>query len=581
MKKLIYVIATLILLISCSIGQTEQLKESQGSLILQLEQSTSRTIHPNVEVTILSYEVKAIGPKADFFESTLTATTPNLTKNGLTTGTWTITVKGKNSAGIVIASDTKKVEIKENSTSSTSFNLSTLSGEGTFSIELNWPENIINQPIINASLITTEGSEKIIPFYIAGNMASFTTSNLNNGYYILILQLFDGTEYVWDMVEATRIIKDEVSSAEITLTADDLSANSLNTGSINIDGNVDTESAIDITFSGSSSILKMHESMEIIATASEVVDSYYWYLNGVLLENENSNKISINSYSCIDKNRLTLVVKRENVLSSKYIDFVIDFLNMQKTELVPVPSGKYIDYWSVEHTVPSFSIGKYEVTYELWYTVREWGIKNGYSIGGGKESDYMDLNAPPTSNKYNPASSMTWDSAVVWCNAYSEYSNLTPVYLDGKNNILKDISYYANGEWIYITPKIDPMANGFRLPTELEWEYTAKGGPKSKGYRYAGSNNADEVAWYDKHKREAVGLKKPNELGIYDMSGNMAEWCIDILDNDFDNSRISKGGDWGASSYQMHNLTPEGSDTIPPNASWVYNGFRVARSNIN
>ena len=71
----------------------------------------------------------------------------------------------------------------------------------------------------------------------------------------------------------------------------------------------------------------------------------------------------------------------------------------------------------------------------------------------------------------------------------------------------------------------------YTLPTEAQWEYAAKGGQKSKHYKYAGSNDIDEVAWYDETTRErgprSVGKLKPNELGIYDMSGNAWEWCLD------------------------------------------------------
>lgn len=100
----------------------------------------------------------------------------------------------------------------------------------------------------------------------------------------------------------------------------------------------------------------------------------------------------------------------------------------------------------------------------------------------------------------------------------------------------------------------------FLLPTEAEWEYAARGGQNSMGYKYAGSNNIDEVAWYAGNSgstTHAVAAKKPNELGLYDMSGNVWEWCFDFLapypsdtqedpiGPDFGYYHVLRGGSWG------------------------------------
>ncbi|GHV17135.1 hypothetical protein AGMMS49938_17760 [Fibrobacterales bacterium] len=159
-------------------------------------------------------------------------------------------------------------------------------------------------------------------------------------------------------------------------------------------------------------------------------------------------------------------------------------------------------------TVGSFSISKYEVTQGLW---KEY-------MGGSNPSNFK--------GDYLPVEKVSWNDVQTFI------SNLNA--RTGKN---------------------------YRLPTEAEWEYAARGGSVSKGYRYSGSNNIGDVAWYvDNSGRQThrVGTKASNELGIYDMSGNVWEWCSDWYAGDYymrspsenptgagsGSNRVLRGGSW-------------------------------------
>ena len=166
-------------------------------------------------------------------------------------------------------------------------------------------------------------------------------------------------------------------------------------------------------------------------------------------------------------------------------------------------------------TLSSFSIGATEVTQELWQAVM------------GTNPSYFTSSNGYTDDLQRPVEQVSWDDCQVFITKLNQ--------LTGKN---------------------------FRLPTEAEWEYTARGGNKSKGYKYSGSNNVDEVAWYDDlvddgyHGTHTVGTKAPNELGLYDMSGNVFEWCQDWFAryNPVDETnptgpltgyyRVLRGGSW-------------------------------------
>jgi formylglycine-generating enzyme required for sulfatase activity len=177
-------------------------------------------------------------------------------------------------------------------------------------------------------------------------------------------------------------------------------------------------------------------------------------------------------------------------------------------------------------TIPAFAMAVYETTQERWYTVQEWAAGRGYTFQNPKAK------APAEAQKNKPVTGVSWRDAVVWCNAYSEKDGLEPVYRSG-GAVLKD-SRNANAAACDAVV-MDKTKNGYRLPTEAEREYAARGGDPGKPdwmYPYAGGNDPDIVAWHhgnSPYQVKAVGGKTPNRLGIYDLSGNVQEWGWDWM----------------------------------------------------
>ncbi|MDR2979836.1 MAG: SUMF1/EgtB/PvdO family nonheme iron enzyme [Bacteroidales bacterium] len=134
-------------------------------------------------------------------------------------------------------------------------------------------------------------------------------------------------------------------------------------------------------------------------------------------------------------------------------------------------------------------------------------------------------------NRYVTLSDFTMGKYLVTQKQWNALMDENPSFFKGDNLPVERITWTDAQE--FISRLNTATGKSYRLPTEAEWEYAARGGQKSKGYIYSGSNDIDDVAWYydNCERTQAVGTKLPNELGFYDMSGNVYEWCSDFYGN--------------------------------------------------
>jgi len=227
-----------------------------------------------------------------------------------------------------------------------------------------------------------------------------------------------------------------------------------------------------------------------------------------------------------------------------------DFKNGVTFEMVDVQGGSFMmgclpafggdchDEEKPSHrvTLPDYFIGKYQVTQLLWRAV----MGNNPGIWQGDNL---------------PVNKVSWDDCQLFI---SRLNSLT-------------------GE-------------RFRLPTEAEWEYAARGGNQSKGYLFSGSDDPNDVSWYKNNSNmitHDVGSKQPNEIGIYDMTGNVWEWCNDMYDNNYYHrspelspagppsgvNRVVRGGSW-YSTWENSRITFRDSERTDYRD--IYLGFRIA-----
>lgn len=216
-----------------------------------------------------------------------------------------------------------------------------------------------------------------------------------------------------------------------------------------------------------------------------------------------------------------------------------DVSGFKAFDMVDVPAGSFtigedlgtgrLKTGAHKVNLSAFKMGKYLVTQREFLQIMGYNPSLGF-----------------TSNDLYPVNNVTWFEACMYCNKLSERDGLTPVYT------FTGTTYDGNELLDATGITINRSANGYRLATSAEWEYAAKGGPNQDAYTYAGSNNLDEVGWYQENCKvgddkvlHAVGQKKANSLGLYDMSGNCYEYTTEWYNTYYYESDAEETDPWG------------------------------------
>ena len=437
------------------------------------------------------------------------------------------------------------------------FDMKMATSNGNIAIKLSWETDIgINK--IKAGLYNITTGETVENYEseeltINGTQSTYSKDNVPAGQYIIKFEVYDTSDKLLNtLTDVIKVIGGMITSDQKVLSK-------INTQYYTITYNLAGGS----WQSGFTPVTVRNANTEIILPTSENIRKTncmfrYWC-------DENGNKIT----------QISSNIVKDITVTAKWVEYPQEgFVYVQGATITGAITAEGYTTSSIFKSVRSIPVGDF---YICDHEVTQAEYKKYCSYGGAVPSDTYGKG-----DNY-PAYYVSWFDALVYCNKRSIAEGLTPCYAINTNvtnpddwGAIPTASDSSNiDKWYAVT--CDFTANGYRLPTKAEWEYAARGGNglSDTQYKYAGSDTLENVAWYTDNansKIHAVKGREANGLGLYDMSGNVWEWC---WDSDGSDGRYVRGGSWSNSADYC--TVSSGSYNYAYNRGDYY-GFRVVRT---